>query len=46
MPGVTTSLSLTFVVMLAIGFALMSLSQTLSTRLEHTMSIMPRTLVQ
>jgi len=46
MPGVSTSLSLTFVVILTIGFALLTLSQNMAEHLQHTMSFMPRTLVQ
>jgi|HubBroStandDraft_3_1064219.scaffolds.fasta_scaffold436386_2 hypothetical protein len=43
--GVTTSLSVTFIVMLGIGFAVLNMSQHLSDHL-HSFGSIARTLVQ
>lgn len=42
MQGVTTSLTLTFVVMLGLGFAILSMAQ----HMPHAFTMIPRTLVQ
>ena len=48
--GVTTSLSITFIVILGIGFALLNMSQNMSQniseQLHHSFNLMPKTLVQ
>ncbi len=44
--GVTTSLSLTFIVMLGIGFAVMNMTQSLSDQLHQSLNLVPHTLVQ
>jgi hypothetical protein len=44
--GVTTSLSLTFIVLLGIGFAVMSMTQSMSGQLLHSFNLVPHTLVQ
>jgi hypothetical protein len=42
MQGITTSLTMTFVVMLGLGFALLNMAQ----HMPHAFSMIPRTLVQ
>ena len=44
--GVTTSLSVTLLVMLAVGFTVLSMSQNMAQHLNQTFSSLPRTLVQ
>ena len=44
--GVTTSLSVTFLVILAIGFAVVSMSQGMTEHLHQTFISLPHTLVQ